>query len=289
MDILYSRAKINLFLHIVGRNKKNYHNIQSVMSFINLHDEIIISDSDSLKIDFQYNEKIIFPIIDQSNNSIIKIINNFSNLINKKITLDIKVKKNIPTGGGLGGGSTNAATILRYLQNKYKCQLPKKTELSLALKIGYDTIPCLYNRTLIAESVGDQILACELDEELQNSHILIIYPQIISLSSSSYELFKNENINFSPQITIPQIITYDFLKRQHNDLNSSLIKQFPETNELIELINKLNIQQNIITRMSGSGSTFFVLSKNKNQIESIKYEINTRFPDYFTGIYNFIA
>jgi 4-diphosphocytidyl-2C-methyl-D-erythritol kinase len=41
--------------------------------------------------------------------------------------------------------------------------------------------------------------------------------------------------------------------------------------------------------MSGSGSTFFVLSKNKNQIESIKYEINTRFPDYFTGIYNFIA
>ena len=289
MEIIYSYAKINLFLHIINRNKDNYHEIQSLMSFINLYDEICIEDSDHLKISFEYNDKIKFPKINMSNNSILEIISNFSKLINKTINLDIKIKKNIPIGSGLAGGSGNAAAILKYLQKKYNHKLSCDNEQKIALRIGCDTVPCLYGKTLVAENIGDKISYCKLDDELQNSHILIIYPQIISLSKESYKIFKERNYQFTEKIQIPKIITSNFLKKQHNDLKEVFIRQFPQIKNFISFLNKYNDTTNIVTGMSGSGSTFFILSNDKNQTQNIKTEINDQFKEYFTKICEFIT
>ena len=289
MSTIYSYAKINLFLHIIERNKDNYHEIQSLMSFINLYDEIYIEDSDYLKINFEYNDEIKFPEINMLNNSILEIINNFSKVINKNINLSIRIKKNIPIGSGLAGGSGNAAVILKYLQKKYSYKLSTEDEKKIALKIGCDTVPCLYGKTLLAEGIGDKISLCKLNDKLQNSHILIIYPQIISLSKELYGVFKKHNYKFTETIQIPQIIGFNFLKKQHNDLKDVFVQQFPEIKKLIFFLDQYRDNVDIITGMSGSGSTFFILSKDKNQIHNIKAQINDRFKKYYVKICSFIS
>jgi 4-diphosphocytidyl-2-C-methyl-D-erythritol kinase len=288
--ILYSNAKINLFLHLVGRNEKNYHFIQSAMSFIDLKDKIHIKKSNDFNIEFQFNHNLNFPIIDKEENSIIKIIKEFS----KKFDLDEKfsifIEKHIPSGAGLGGGSANAATILNFLESYYSLKLSMEEKKELSLKIGCDTIACLYNKPIFVQGIGEKISKCNLDKKILNSNILIIYPQIFSSSIEAYKLFKEKKYQFSNSINFysNKIITFDFLKNCINDLTTPICDFFPEVNELLKFLESRCSSHNTIVRMSGSGSICFVLSEDNDLLINIENEIKSLHPKYFSKICRFI-
>ena len=114
-----SHAKVNLFLRIIGKRPDGYHNIQSIFQLIDLHDEIIIKKRKDSLIKIKCNIKEI-----ENNNLINKSIDHFLDYTQlSNIGLDIILKKNIPIGGGLGGGSSNAATCLMALNEIYKTKL----------------------------------------------------------------------------------------------------------------------------------------------------------------------
>ena len=114
-----SHAKINLFLRIIGQRPDGYHNIQSIFQLIDLHDEISIKKRKDGLIKIKCNVKEI-----ENNNLINKSVNLFLNYTQlPNIGLDIILKKNIPIGGGLGGGSSNAATCLIALNEIYETKL----------------------------------------------------------------------------------------------------------------------------------------------------------------------
>lgn len=276
---LKSFTKLNLFLHLIGRNEKNYHLIESLMVFLDLHDEIKIEPSNELEVNFSFNPE--FPEINCTNNTLTKVIEKFGKIIDRNINLKISVCKNIPVGAGLGGGSSNAATLIKFLQEYYEYKLSEEDEIELALSIGCDTVACLNTSPIFVEGIGETVTKCEIDDELKNSHILLIYPQIISLSIEGYKIFKNQNMEFTKKIEIPKIFSFDFIKQQHNDLTLPTQMQFKEIELLNEYMKKYNQEDDIIARMSGSGSAFFILSSDIYKTEKIKDELYEKFPKYF--------
>ena len=284
MHKIKSPAKLNLFLHIVGRNKRDYHEIESLMIFLNLYDEITIEEENDISVNFTYNKKILFPTIDEKNNSITKVISIFSKIIEEPINLKVSIHKNIPVGSGLGGGSSNTSAIIKFLQRHYLHKLTKKQEIDLALSIGCDTVACLNQNPIFVEGIGEIITPCNIDKTLQNSYILIVYPQVVSLSTDSYKEFKSQNLNFSEKIKLPKVISFDFMKQQSNFLTKPTTFLHKKIQELNLYMLKYNESKNLIARMSGSGSTFFVLSPNLHEVEDVQKELKAVFPNYYYSL-----
>ena len=135
--MIKSYAKINLSLNVLGKLKSNYHRIETIVSFINLCDEIYIK-----KINQKNHKTLFYGKFSKgitSKNTINKVIN----LMDEKDILKgkkylIKIKKNIPQKAGLGGGSMNAASILKYFLSKKKNSTLNKNILKLSEKVGSD-------------------------------------------------------------------------------------------------------------------------------------------------------
>ena len=125
-NIIKSYAKINLSLGVTKRLKSGYHRIESLVSFINLHDEVKIKKINSKNHKIRFLGKFSEGIKDSNTVSkLLKILDEKKLLKNQKYF--IKIKKNIPQKSGLGGGSMNAASILKYLIKKQNLKLPKKS------------------------------------------------------------------------------------------------------------------------------------------------------------------
>ena len=145
---LKSYAKINLSLSVLGKLKSNFHRIESIVSFINLYDEIEIS-----KINHNFHKIYFYGRFSKNIpkiNTVSKLLNvlDKKNLLKKKKYL-IKIKKNIPLKSGLGGGSMNASTILNYFINRNKINKNSKTISEIANNVGSDVILGLEKKNTI--------------------------------------------------------------------------------------------------------------------------------------------
>ena len=133
-----SFCKINLSLKIIKKLKNGYHNISSLVTFCDLHDMILISKINSEKDKITFSGKFQNGI-NKKNNTITKMLNLLrkENLI-KDQSFKINIKKNIPHGSGLGGGTSNASNLLNFLNHKMKLKLKKNEIIGLARKVGFD-------------------------------------------------------------------------------------------------------------------------------------------------------
>ena len=140
--ILKSPAKINLFLNIVNKRNDGYHDIETYFQLINLYDEITLDVISGSKINFSSNSDLLCD----DNNLCVKAAEILKNhvLVGHEHNASIKLLKNIPIGGGLGGGSSNAASVLLGLNDLWKCNLKKEELLSLGEKLGSD-VPVFIN------------------------------------------------------------------------------------------------------------------------------------------------
>ncbi len=144
-----SHAKINLALNIVGK-AYSLHKIESIVSFLDLHDEILIKKIENRNHKVKFIGKFSKSI--NSKNTISKLLE----IINKKKLLknkyEIIIKKNIPTEAGLGGGSMNAANVLNYFIKKKLIKINKKEIIKISNSIGSDVILGIYSKNLILRS-----------------------------------------------------------------------------------------------------------------------------------------
>lgn len=129
----YSYAKINLFLHILNKRTDGYHNLQTWFTFLDLKDQLTFSFNNSREINISSN----ISIAAKQDNLVYKAIKKFQQSYRvQDIGVDIEIKKNIPMGAGLGGGSSNAATTLIALRDYYLPQLSNEEMIPLAAKLG---------------------------------------------------------------------------------------------------------------------------------------------------------
>lgn len=241
-----SNAKINLALNITGK-LTTLHKIESIVSFIDLHDLIFLkSRKKNHKLSFygKFSKKI------GKNNTIFKLLT----ILDKKKLLnnqkfEIKIKKNIPQKAGLGGGSMNAATLLSYFIKKKIIRLDKNQKiLTLTKKIGSDVILGIKPQSTILTS-NSNISKFNIKKK---THILLVKPNFGCSTKYVYSKIRNFT---KPQFNCPKIAMFEhkYLKNLKNDLEKIAFLKYPKLKKIKFFLETLpNV---IFVRMTGSGST----------------------------------
>ena len=273
-----SYCKINLSLRVIKKLNNNYHNIISLITFCDLHDVISISKTRSSgdKISFSGKFK---KGINKKSNTVTKILNLLrrAKLLENQ-TFKINIRKNIPHGSGLGGGSSNAADLLNYFNSKMKLKLSKKKIKQLANQIGFDVPVNLERQNTLLTGKRDEILRLNQKFKL---NLLIVYPNLICSTKRIYE--KNKKVSLSTPQSFFCIKNnkklINLLKNENNDLEETVIKIYPKVKKIIEYIK--SIKGCYFSRITGSGSACFgIFSNMKNAIYAQKL-IKLKYPNYW--------
>jgi 4-diphosphocytidyl-2-C-methyl-D-erythritol kinase len=258
-----SPAKLNLFLKIINKKNDGYHNLQSIFQLINLQDDIYI------KIRYQDSQ------INVSNSSLlIKPENDLAfkaahlMLSNQKLGADIFINKEIPIGAGLGGGSSNAATVMMAINKLAKLNISKAALIKSSLKLGAD-IPFFINgKNSWVEGVGEILY----DIKIPNFSYILVVP---NLSINTKTIFNGFELTNS---VIPLKIASSYKAADHdlieNDLQDTVIRKYKKMTALLDWMKTFGN-----AKMSGSGSSIFIRAKNLNMATSIKKNLpsNTNF------------
>lgn len=244
-------AKINLYLDVIGKRKNGYHDILTLFNTVKMHDVLDIKFSNKDSFFSQSDFKIPWE-----NNIIKKTIDIFRKETNYNFNLNISLEKYIPQGGGLGGGSADAAAVLKFLKEEY--DISNNDIIEIASKIGADVPFMIFNGTAIGKSIGNDL------EFLEPLDLIIdIFPQKIEINTKKmYEKIDQNwnNIvhNGNPYELYKALKNKNIIGIQNNLFNVFEQVVLPENPSIYENKNKL-IKSNQFCLMSGSGSTLFTI------------------------------
>jgi 4-diphosphocytidyl-2-C-methyl-D-erythritol kinase len=267
-----SYAKINLALNIVGKNS-SLHKTESIVSFLDLHDEILIKSIKNRNHKIKFIGKFSNNI--NSNNTVSRLLEiiNEKKLLKKK-KFEIIIKKNIPSQAGLGGGSMNAASILKFLIKKNLVKTSKKEIYSICSLIGSDVILGMYSNNLIIKS-SDIIKVFFITK---NIHTLIVKP-IFGCSTkeiySKVKKFRKAKFNHPTK----NMFNLDFLKKMNNDLELIALDKHPKLKILKKFLEKLSKVD--FVRMTGSGSAIIAYFKSYKMCKEAEKKVKKQFKNYW--------
>ena len=273
-----SYCKVNLSLRVINKLDNGYHNIMSFITFCDLHDVILISKIKNLK------DKIVFSGkfkkgINRNKNTVTKLLNLLrKNKLLKNQAFKINIKKNIPHGSGLGGGSSNAANLLNFLNIKMRLKLNKNRLKKIASKIGFDVPISLEKKNTILTGKKDKILRLNRKFGL---NLLIVYPNINCSTAKIYRSNRNRSFfnNKYSSHTTNNTKLINFLRNEPNDLEKTVIKIYPKIKKIIQYIESQ--KECHFSRITGSGSACIgIFSKMKNALYA-KKKIKLRYPKYW--------
>jgi len=238
-----SPAKINLFLHIVGQRSDGYHNLETLFQFIDHNDLLTITATEDPAID------LLTPIegVANDDNLIIKAARLLKNKSNTSFGAKISINKILPMGGGLGGGSSNAATVLVALNTLWQCQLSLSDLAILGLSLGADVPIFIHGFSAFAQGIGEQLTPIEPLEHWY----LITKPEC---SISTAEVFTAKDLpRNTKELSLLDLNTSDFINDNfHNDCQTFVIKHYPEVAKLLAWL-----VEYAPSRMTGTGACVF--------------------------------
>ena len=266
-----SYAKINISLGVLDKLKFKSHKIESLFSFINLHDEIFIKKINNK------NHKIIFygkfsKGIPKNNT-----ISNLLKLLEKKLCGQkylIKVNKKIPQKSGMGGGSMNASSLLKFLIINQKLNLSSKEIFKISSKIGSDVVIGMQKKTSILYGNGN---VKHLNNKI-NLYTLLVRP---NFGCSTKAIYNNVKSFSKPIFKINKrtSINYKFLSNLRNDLEEPAFRKYPVLKKLKIFIEKLD--KILFVNMTGSGSTIVgYFTTKKTALNAIKI-LNKKYKNYW--------
>ncbi len=256
-----SHAKLNLALNVISKSK-SLHNIESIISFVDLHDIILIKKIKSKKHLISFNGKFSRRI--GKKNTISKL---FEILEKKKILknqrFQIKIKKSIPDKAGLGGGSMNAASILRYLAHKRIINIKNKEMLKISKLIGSDVMLGLNHKSKILNSRNK----IKYFNNVKKIYPLIVKPNFGCSTKDIYsKVRKFDKAKFGKGAK--KMFDINFLKDMKNSLETIAFLKYPRLKNMkLYLENSLNP---VFVRMTGSGSALVAYFQTKKRCECAK-------------------
>ena len=266
-----SFAKVNLTLKILNKYSNGYHKIESLISKINLADEILIKETQGSKNRISFSGKFSSNISNTNTISkLLKILNDQNYIKNKKF--NIKVKKNIPQSSGMGGGSMNAASILNYLFKKRIIKTTKNNLIKIANKVGSDVILGLYESPMILQ--GKNI--SKINKKL-NFHLLIIKPNFGCSTKMIYA--KHKGFSKSLFNKSNKIDRQDLLKVSNNDLETAAFNKYPILRRIKSYLQ--NLDNIYFANMTGSGSTIIGYFLTKNAAIKAQKKLKNKYKNYW--------
>ena len=252
-----SPAKINLFLHILNRRADGYHELQTVFQLLDFGDELTFNGNENGILTLHQTAENQLQPLPASQNIIIKaaqLLRKRTNNVEKGA--EIILKKRIPIGGGLGGGSSNAATTLKVLNRLWRCNLSDKELSACALQLGADVPFFLGGHSAWGEGVGEKLRPIQLEK----AWYVVITPKC---SVSTALIFSQENSTRNTQA----IKMADFLAgsaRVRNDCELITKKLYPKIEEAHSWLSK-----HAETRMTGTGASVFAKFTSEKQARAV--------------------
>ena len=267
-------AKINLFLNVLNKTKNNLHKLKSLVCFIDLYDEIVITESKdfSIKIKGPFKNFIKKNIIE-------KTFVTFSNFINLKTNYKISLNKKIPVSAGLGGGSADAAVVLQGLNLLNKKKIKQKDLFKIAMKIGFDVPACLYNKNAFFSGHG-QILSKA--PKIPQFSILLINPRKELSTKKIFSLYKSKKSKKISNLKYKNF--FSWILKQNNDLQKYSEKFVPEIKEMLIFLN--SSKNCFFSKMTGSGPTVFGLFRKKIDAKKLNLLLKKKHPKWWSGVYS---
>ena len=280
-EILESKAKINLFLDITSKCSNGYHNIESAFHIIDLKDIITIEEIEPSN-NFEISTSGKFALDDNIEDNIVhKVCLYFQNNFGLKNKYKINIEKNIPVGAGLGGGSSNAASIIKFLSKKVDKNLGNDSLKKIGSIFGADVNFFIDGGFQWGSGIGDIL---EKINEPIAYHAILIYPNIHVQTQKAYSLldksmFDKGNYKKAKSIFENKDMAFDdIVNCSYNIFENSIFNEFKEIQnyytDIEELLNKK-------ISMSGSGSTLYILYENLEELVNDFLKIQR---DYFNNI-----
>jgi 4-diphosphocytidyl-2-C-methyl-D-erythritol kinase len=243
-------AKLNLFLHVLGRRETGehagYHELQTVFRLIDRADRVGIALRDDGEIRFSgvYGEE----------NLCVRAARLLQRASGTRLGADLELEKSLPVGGGLGGGSSDAATVLLALNRLWNLRLGRVQLMEIARELGADVPVFVYGRNALGEGIGERLTALELPA----AWYLVLEPQV---SVSTREIFGSALTGQSKALTIPPF----FSGQGRNDLEAAVAARYPEVAAHLEWLRQRCPQ----ARMTGSGACVFAELKSQTEARAL--------------------
>lgn len=243
-----SPSKINIGLNIISKREDGYHNIETIFYPLKLSDKLIIKRSDSFK--FISDDK---SLEENTNNLILKAHKVLEQFSSEKLNCEIILHKRIPIGAGLGGGSSNAAAILKGLNELFTLNINNEELKKLALNIGSD-VPLFFEKLpAYAESRGEILKHVNIKF---NGYLLIVNPGIhISTKWAFGKIIpQRPEKSLKELIKTDEILFEDLITYARNDFEQIVFKDYPQLAEIKSRMIQFGAK---LSLMTGTGSTVF--------------------------------
>ncbi len=254
-------AKLNLFLHVTDRREDGFHELQTIFQFIDLQDRIEIEVNGGGVIERPTGLEGILP----DDDLVVRAAKMLQNHTDTKLGATIHVDKIIPVGGGLGGGSSDAATTLVALNSLWETGLSRQELADVGLALGADVPVFIYGRAAWAEGVGEILESVDPPEQCY----LVVAPGV---SVSTAEIFQAKELTRNtPKAKIAGFLPIG----GRNDCEPVVVARYPEVGEALQWLSRFGD-----ARMTGTGSCLFVALDNCAEAEQIRDQLPERWSGF---------
>jgi 4-diphosphocytidyl-2-C-methyl-D-erythritol kinase len=263
---LAAYAKINLFLRVIRKRSDGYHDLEMIMAPLKLHDTITISTALEDKL---YSSHPLLPT--NHENLCIKALQLMRKSYPLISPLEIKIDKNIPIAAGLGGGSSNAATLIKGVSQLFNLNISEKKQMHLALTLGMDVPFFLYHQTMFTTGRGEKLSPYAVPAYF----VILIKPNIDILSKDAFKWLDIQHLNKTS--VIPKFNRDENweITQVHNDFEQIIFEKFSEIAQV-----KIDLIQSgaRCVQLTGTGSAVYALFTKKQMALQVFQHIRLIYP-----------
>ena len=253
-------AKLNLDLRIIRQRPDGYHDIESLLTLINLSDTLAIAPRRDNQIILHTPTPTVPPAQDLTIRAAHALRQAAQGSLKTSFGADIWLHKTIPMGGGLGGGSSNAATVLIVLNHLWQLHLSQEQLIQIAIPLGADVPFFIYGQTAFARGIGEQLQPIAIPEQ----HYVLVHP---NAHIPTAQIFQHPHLpRNSPSTPNP---SYAALQPLRNDMQNIVLQNYPPVATAYR-----QLQAYGIPRLTGSGACLFLPTDSLEAAEYIQSQLS---------------
>ncbi len=271
-----SPAKINVRLDVLNKRHDGYHDLRMINTPINIYDEI---ECELIERGITVECENDVHVLGGEKNIVYGVAKEILAYSNKNIGVHIRIKKNIPSAAGMGGGSSNAASVLMGLNELLRINLSKDKLMKIGLRFGADVPFFIFGGSAIATGVGETLSKIKKMPKLP---LVVVTPNVRVPTKWAFERYAaNDNVPLASVVNGEALpVQYStkkaLIKYLNNDLERVTSEKFPVVNDIKELLNKTGA---LGCQMTGSGPTVFGIYGSNEEALAASRKIQNKFAD----------